>query len=312
MLIALDPFRIEQHARDLATELIEMVEPLDWAPFRPLSDPAASSHIVALTHPTLVADDVQRALAGTHNVVCSSRSGASGVAACLQRCERLGHAGGGSPGRPPTDCFAIHVSAGRPPVRSLNHRHHAERAVLYAPRAPAQGASRPAGRAPDRLRGRLRRSVPSGSSGTASGVAAVETSASAARPISSRRRPGRSRPSTLRHRTSGASPVDGSGARHWLPRGDLEPLRVELLVERPVMSGEARQLVRALDGARVRASRWSNPELALTAKCQRADRRHSGRSPGAHLSACGRTAARQQRSTPPSSPRVGPRGLRSR
>jgi cysteine desulfurase / selenocysteine lyase len=74
MLIALDPFRIEEHARRLATKLIELVEPLGWAPFRPLTDSAASSHIVALTHPTLPANDVQRALAGVHNVVCSSRN----------------------------------------------------------------------------------------------------------------------------------------------------------------------------------------------------------------------------------------------
>ena len=76
MLVALDPSRIEQHAHRLAAELIELVEPLGWVPFRPLSDPAAGSHIVALTHSTLVADDVQRALAGMHNVVCSSRNGA--------------------------------------------------------------------------------------------------------------------------------------------------------------------------------------------------------------------------------------------
>ena len=76
MLVALDPSRIEQHAHRLAAELIELVEPLGWVPFRPLSDPAAGSHIVASTDPTLVADDVQRALAGMHNVVCSSRNGA--------------------------------------------------------------------------------------------------------------------------------------------------------------------------------------------------------------------------------------------
>ena len=76
MLNALDPVRIEQHAHHLATELIEVVEPLGWTPFRPLGDPAASSHIVALTHPTLRADDVRRALAETHKIVCSSRNGA--------------------------------------------------------------------------------------------------------------------------------------------------------------------------------------------------------------------------------------------
>ena len=74
MLTALDPFRIEQHARRLARELIERVEPLGWTPFRPLTDPAASSHIVALSHPTMPADDVQRGLADDHNIICSSRN----------------------------------------------------------------------------------------------------------------------------------------------------------------------------------------------------------------------------------------------
>ena len=67
--------------------------------------------------------------------------------------------------------------------------------------------------------------------------------------------------------------------------GDVEPLRVELLVERQVMGGEPRQLVGALDGVRVVRSRGSKPELVLTSTCQRAVRRHSGRSPGSHVSA---------------------------
>ncbi len=74
MLTALDPFRIEQHAHRLARELIERVEPLGWTAFRPLTDPAASSHIVALSHPTMPADDVQRGLADKHNIICSSRN----------------------------------------------------------------------------------------------------------------------------------------------------------------------------------------------------------------------------------------------
>ena len=39
------------HARQLAARLIDEVEELGWHPFRPLSDPAASSHIVSLRHP---------------------------------------------------------------------------------------------------------------------------------------------------------------------------------------------------------------------------------------------------------------------
>ena len=75
MLSRLDPSRIEQHAHRLAVELVERVEPLGWTPFRPLTDPAASSHIVALSHPTMPADRVQRRLADDHNVICSSRNG---------------------------------------------------------------------------------------------------------------------------------------------------------------------------------------------------------------------------------------------
>ena len=75
MLSGLDPLRIEQHAHRLATELVTRVEPLGWTPFRPLTDPAASSHIVALSHPTMQADNVQRRLADEHNVICSSRNG---------------------------------------------------------------------------------------------------------------------------------------------------------------------------------------------------------------------------------------------
>ena len=40
------------------------------------------------------------------------------------------------------------------------------------------------------------------------------------------------------------------------PRRDVEPVRVELLVERQVMGGEARQLVGALDGVGVLALVW--------------------------------------------------------
>src|SRR5437764_781608 len=46
-------------------------------------------------------------------------------------------------------------------------------------------------------------------------------------------------------------PADRSGAPHGLPRRDLEPLRVELLVERQMVGGEPRQLVGGLDGVRI-------------------------------------------------------------
>src|SRR5829696_3363670 len=62
---------------------------------------------------------------------------------------------------------------------------------------------------------------------------------------------GASGPSALRRRTRRVAPADRSRARHWLPRRDVEPVRVELLVERHVVGGEPRQLVGGLDGVRV-------------------------------------------------------------
>ena len=66
----------------------------------------------------------------------------------------------------------------------------------------------------------------------------------------------RGAPSLISSRHLGPRRAARSGADHWLPRRDVEPLRMELLVERQVMGSEARQLVGALDGVRV-------PALAL-------------------------------------------------
>jgi cysteine desulfurase/selenocysteine lyase len=71
MLSEVDPGRAEVHAQKLAAELVAKVEPLGWSPFRPLSDPSASSHIVALRHPSVAAIKIQRKLADDHNVFCS-------------------------------------------------------------------------------------------------------------------------------------------------------------------------------------------------------------------------------------------------
>lgn len=67
---------VEAHARNLANELVETVEPLGWRPHRPLDDPSASGHIVALRHPTLDAVTVRRRLQDGHRVVTSARLGA--------------------------------------------------------------------------------------------------------------------------------------------------------------------------------------------------------------------------------------------
>ena len=47
------------------------------------------------------------------------------------------------------------------------------------------------------------------------------------------------------------------------------------------------QLLGVLDGCRYTLSRRSKPELLLASVCQRADRRHSGCSPGSQVSARG-------------------------
>ena len=75
-LNALGHERIQAHARRLADELVETVEPLGWRPYRRLDDPSASPHIVALRHPTLDAAAVQRRLQSEHRVVTSARLGA--------------------------------------------------------------------------------------------------------------------------------------------------------------------------------------------------------------------------------------------
>ena len=67
---------IAAHARALADELIDTVEPLGWRPHRPLDDPSASAHVVALRHPTLDAATVQRRLHDEHSVITSARLGA--------------------------------------------------------------------------------------------------------------------------------------------------------------------------------------------------------------------------------------------
>ena len=67
---------IKAHARSLADELIERVAPLGWSPHRPLDDPSASGHIVALRHPTLDTAAVQRRLQDEYRIVTSARLGA--------------------------------------------------------------------------------------------------------------------------------------------------------------------------------------------------------------------------------------------
>jgi len=67
--------RITAHARGLASQLIDGVEPLGWSPFRSLLDPAASNHIIALRHPVADVRHVQRVLSEEHRIICSGRGG---------------------------------------------------------------------------------------------------------------------------------------------------------------------------------------------------------------------------------------------
>jgi cysteine desulfurase/selenocysteine lyase len=64
---------IEAHARLLAAELVEAVQPLGWHPFRSLDDPAASPHIIALQHADLDATAVRAALRRDYGIVTSAR-----------------------------------------------------------------------------------------------------------------------------------------------------------------------------------------------------------------------------------------------
>jgi cysteine desulfurase/selenocysteine lyase len=66
---------LADHSRLLANELVDLVRPSGWTPFRGVGDPAASHHLVSLRHPRASGPDVQAALARDHSVFTSSRVG---------------------------------------------------------------------------------------------------------------------------------------------------------------------------------------------------------------------------------------------
>ena len=66
---------IRGHADRLVESLVQRVAPLGWTPYRPLSEPSASGHIVSLRHPTAVVEEVQTALADEHRIITSARVG---------------------------------------------------------------------------------------------------------------------------------------------------------------------------------------------------------------------------------------------
>jgi cysteine desulfurase/selenocysteine lyase len=73
-LLALSEARIEAHARGLAQMLVENAGKQGWQPFRDLSDPAASPHIISLTRPGKDLGETPDALRRA-NIVCSARGG---------------------------------------------------------------------------------------------------------------------------------------------------------------------------------------------------------------------------------------------
>ncbi len=73
-LLLLGEDRIEAHARELATILVEGVSKYGWRPFRSLGDSAASSHIISLAHTSNIVEatvDTCR----SQNIICSARGG---------------------------------------------------------------------------------------------------------------------------------------------------------------------------------------------------------------------------------------------
>ena len=73
-LLSLGEARIEAHARRLAATLVSNASKYGWQPFRSVSDPAASPHIISLGHaresPQAIVEKLRR-----HNIVCGTRGG---------------------------------------------------------------------------------------------------------------------------------------------------------------------------------------------------------------------------------------------
>ena len=75
MLSSLGFERIEEHARALATYLVDRVAGLGWRPFRPAGDPSAASHIVSLRRPDHDPGVIAERLASESRIVCGGRAG---------------------------------------------------------------------------------------------------------------------------------------------------------------------------------------------------------------------------------------------
>jgi cysteine desulfurase / selenocysteine lyase len=73
-LLSLGEARIEAHARKLAAMLVSDASKYGWQPFRSVSDPAASPHIISLGHPRESVQTIVDRLR-SHNIVCGTRGG---------------------------------------------------------------------------------------------------------------------------------------------------------------------------------------------------------------------------------------------
>jgi cysteine desulfurase / selenocysteine lyase len=67
--------RVEEHARNLATYLVDRVAELGWRPFRPPSDPSAAPHIVSLRHADHDPRVTAQRLASVSRIICGGRGG---------------------------------------------------------------------------------------------------------------------------------------------------------------------------------------------------------------------------------------------
>jgi selenocysteine lyase/cysteine desulfurase len=73
-LLSLGEARIEAHARRLAAMLVSDASKYGWQPFRSVSDPAASPHIISLGHPRESVQTIVDRLR-SNNIVCGTRGG---------------------------------------------------------------------------------------------------------------------------------------------------------------------------------------------------------------------------------------------
>ena len=75
MLSSLGFERIDEHARRLATHLVDRVAELGWRPFRAPSDPSAAPHIVSLRHADHDPGVTAERLASEARIICGRRAG---------------------------------------------------------------------------------------------------------------------------------------------------------------------------------------------------------------------------------------------